>query len=72
MTPIGWLQILIYAITIFIFVKPLGNYMFRVFEGESSLCRASSDPLSVALPALRGQSEGAAEVDRVYSCAARL
>jgi K+-transporting ATPase ATPase A chain len=34
MTPIGWLQILIYAITIFIFVKPLGNYMFRVFEGE--------------------------------------
>jgi potassium-transporting ATPase potassium-binding subunit len=34
MTPIGWLQILIYAVTIFIFVKPLGNYMFRVFEGE--------------------------------------
>ena len=34
MTSIGWLQILIYAITIFIFVKPLGNYMFRVFEGE--------------------------------------
>jgi len=34
MTSIGWLQILIYAITIFIFVKPLGNYMFCVFEGE--------------------------------------
>jgi potassium-transporting ATPase potassium-binding subunit len=34
MTSIGWLQILIYATTIFIFVKPLGNYMFRVFEGE--------------------------------------
>jgi K+-transporting ATPase ATPase A chain len=34
MTSIGWLQILIYAITIFIFVKPLGNYMFRVFEGD--------------------------------------
>jgi potassium-transporting ATPase potassium-binding subunit len=34
MTPIGWLQILIYAVTIFIFVKPLGNYMFHVFEGE--------------------------------------
>jgi K+-transporting ATPase ATPase A chain len=34
MTSIGWLQILIYAISIFIFAKPLGNYMFRVFEGE--------------------------------------
>jgi K+-transporting ATPase ATPase A chain len=34
MTFIGWLQILIYAVTIFIFVKPLGTYMFRVFEGE--------------------------------------
>ena len=34
MTSIGWLQIVIYAITIVIFVKPLGNYMFRVFEGE--------------------------------------
>jgi K+-transporting ATPase ATPase A chain len=34
MTSIGWLQILIYALTIFIFAKPLGNYMFRVFEGE--------------------------------------
>jgi len=34
MTSIGWLQILIYAMSIVVFTKPLGNFMFRVFEGE--------------------------------------
>ena len=34
MTFNGWLQIFIFAIIIFIITKPLGIYMFRVFEGE--------------------------------------
>ncbi len=34
MTLIGWLQILIFAIVIFIFTKPIGIYMFRIFEGD--------------------------------------
>ncbi len=34
MTFIGWLQIFIFAIIIFLITKPLGVFMFRVFEGE--------------------------------------
>jgi K+-transporting ATPase ATPase A chain len=34
MTLIGWLQILIFAIVVFILTKPIGIYMFRIFEGN--------------------------------------
>jgi potassium-transporting ATPase potassium-binding subunit len=34
MTLIGWAQILLYALVIFALTKPLGGYMFRVFEGD--------------------------------------
>ncbi|HVP30858.1 MAG TPA: potassium-transporting ATPase subunit KdpA [Myxococcota bacterium] len=34
MTFVGWLQIIVYALVIFAFTKPLGIYMFRVFEGK--------------------------------------
>jgi K+-transporting ATPase ATPase A chain len=34
MTPNGWIQILLFALIIFALVKPLGIYMFRVFEGD--------------------------------------
>jgi K+-transporting ATPase ATPase A chain len=34
MTSIGWIQILLYAAVIFAITKPLGIYMFRIFEGE--------------------------------------
>ena len=34
MTLNGWLQILIYSLVIFALTKPLGAYMFRVFEGD--------------------------------------
>src|SRR6478752_3322643 len=34
MTGIGWLQILIFFAAIVAVTKPLGVYMFRVFEGE--------------------------------------
>lgn len=30
----GWMQILLYSLTILAVTKPLGNYMFRVFEGD--------------------------------------
>ena len=30
----GWLQILIYSLVILMVTKPLGIYMFRVFEGD--------------------------------------
>ena len=34
MTANGWFQILVYVLIIFAITKPLGNYMFRVFEGN--------------------------------------
>ena len=30
----GWVQILLFAVVIFAITKPLGSYMFRVFEGD--------------------------------------
>jgi len=34
MTLNGWIQILFFALLIFAITKPLGLYMFRVFEGD--------------------------------------
>jgi len=34
MTANGWIQILLYMAVIFAVTKPLGNYMYRVFEGD--------------------------------------
>ena len=34
MTANGWIQILLFAAIIFAIAKPLGSYMFRVFEGD--------------------------------------
>jgi K+-transporting ATPase ATPase A chain len=34
MTAIGWLQIIVFFVAIVAVTKPLGVYMFRVFEGE--------------------------------------
>src|SRR5882724_3711951 len=34
MTLNGWIQILLYITVIFAITKPLGNYMYRVFEGD--------------------------------------
>jgi potassium-transporting ATPase potassium-binding subunit len=34
MTVNGWIQIFLYMVIIFAITKPLGSYMYRVFEGE--------------------------------------
>src|ERR1700758_731031 len=34
MTTIGWLQVVVFFAAILAVTKPLGVYMFRVFEGE--------------------------------------
>ena len=34
MTANGWIQILLFALVIFAIAKPMGIYMFRVFEGD--------------------------------------
>ena len=37
MTPIGWIQIVVFAVVVFLITKPLGIYLFRVFEGPQPL-----------------------------------
>jgi potassium-transporting ATPase potassium-binding subunit len=34
MTTIGWIQILLFSMVIFAVTKPIGMYMFRIFEGD--------------------------------------
>ena len=34
MTVTGWIQILLYALVILAVTKPIGIYMFRIFEGD--------------------------------------
>ena len=34
MTTIGWMQILLFSIVVFALTKPIGIYMFRIFEGD--------------------------------------
>jgi potassium-transporting ATPase potassium-binding subunit len=34
MTTIGWIQIAVYALVLLLLTKPLGAYMYRVFEGD--------------------------------------
>jgi len=34
MTTVGWIQILLFSIVVFAATKPIGIYMFRIFEGD--------------------------------------
>src|SRR3954467_9528892 len=47
MTAIGWIQIGVFFVAVLALTKPLGAYMFRVFEGEKQ-----------PLPAILGRAEG--------------
>jgi K+-transporting ATPase ATPase A chain len=49
MTLVGWLQILVYALAIFALTKPLGTYMYRVFEGERQPLPRFFGPIERAL-----------------------
>src|SRR5262245_26628456 len=34
MTAVGWIQILVFLVLLVALMKPLGTYMFRVYEGD--------------------------------------
>ena len=53
MTANGWIQILLFAAIIFAITKPLGSYMFRVFEGDRQPLPHLFGAINVALQALR-------------------
>jgi len=54
MTFVGWLQILVFALVIFAVTKPLGIYLFGVFEGERRPLERVFGPLERALYAVCG------------------
>src|SRR6266545_1664678 len=54
MTANGWIQIGLYALVIFAITKPVGLYMFRVFEGERQPLPRFIGPLERVLYRLCG------------------
>jgi len=54
MTFIGWLQIGVFVLVIFAITKPLGIYLFHVFEGERRPLERLFGPLERALYAVCG------------------
>ncbi|HTO09378.1 MAG TPA: potassium-transporting ATPase subunit KdpA [Myxococcota bacterium] len=57
MTMIGWIQILVFAAVIFALTKPLGIYMYRVFEGERRPLERFFGPVERVLYRLCGVNE---------------
>ena len=71
MTVNGWLQIAVFFLAVLALTKPLGVYMYRVFEGdEQPLPRLFGPDRAAALPALRRGPEARAELERVRRLAA--
>jgi potassium-transporting ATPase potassium-binding subunit len=58
MTWIGIAQILLYFLILLALTKPLGMYMYRVFEGEKTLLHAILHPLERLIYRLGGVREG--------------
>jgi K+-transporting ATPase ATPase A chain len=54
MTLIGWLQIFLFATVIFALTKPLGTYLYQVFEGERRPLEPLFGPLERGLYAACG------------------
>ena len=73
MTANGWLQILLYSALILAVTKPLGIYMYRVFEGERQpLPRVLRTDRALPLPLLRRRSDARAGLEAVHARAAAL
>ncbi|MCA0046991.1 potassium-transporting ATPase subunit KdpA [Mesorhizobium sp. B283B1A] len=57
MTLNGWLQILVYCGTVVLLVKPLGGYMYRVFNGDRTFLSPVLGPVERGLYRISGTSE---------------
>jgi K+-transporting ATPase ATPase A chain len=57
MTLNGWLQILVYCVIVVLLVKPLGGYMYRVFNGDRTFLSPILGPLERGLYRISGTSE---------------
>ncbi|OBQ59316.1 potassium-transporting ATPase subunit KdpA [Mesorhizobium erdmanii] len=57
MTLTGWLQILVYCGIVVLLVKPLGGYMYRVFNGDRTFLSPVLGPIERGLYRVSGTSE---------------
>ncbi|ESY79119.1 ATPase [Mesorhizobium sp. LNHC221B00] len=57
MTLNGWLQILVYCGIVVLLVKPLGGYMYRVFNGDRTFLSPVLGPVERGLYRISGTSE---------------
>ncbi|MDX8539475.1 potassium-transporting ATPase subunit KdpA [Mesorhizobium abyssinicae] len=57
MTLNGWIQTLVYCGIVVLLVKPLGGYMYRVFNGERTLLSPVFGPIERGLYRISGTSE---------------
>ncbi|TGQ16111.1 MULTISPECIES: potassium-transporting ATPase subunit KdpA [unclassified Mesorhizobium] len=72
MTIYGWIQILIYCAILVALVKPLGFYMYRVFNGDRTLLSPVLVPIERGLYRLSGTSEKEEQHWAVYATAMLL
>ncbi|WP_192259122.1 potassium-transporting ATPase subunit KdpA [Mesorhizobium caraganae] len=57
MTVNGWIQILVYCGIVVLLVKPLGGYMYRVFNGDRTFLSPILGPVERGLYRISGTSE---------------
>ncbi|HEY9731776.1 MAG TPA: potassium-transporting ATPase subunit KdpA [Drouetiella sp.] len=57
MTGIGWLQILLFVVALLAITKPLGTYMKRVMEGESTWLDSVMKPIETIIYRVGGVDE---------------
>jgi potassium-transporting ATPase potassium-binding subunit len=69
MTSIGWIQIFLYAAVIFAITKPLGIYMFRIFEGERQPLPGLFGPMEHLIYRLSGVDSREQQTWKEYAAA---
>lgn len=67
MTLNGWIQILAYCAVVVLLVKPLGGYMYRVFNGDRTFLSPILWPLERGLYRISGTSEREEQHWTVYA-----
>ena len=73
MTLTGWVQILLFALVIFAVTKPIGIYMFRIFEGDRQPLPRFFGPIERLIYRLCGvDPQGATRLEAVQRCDAAL
>lgn len=72
MMPVTWLQIAVYGAALLVLAKALGEYMARVYDGQSTLLRPVVQPLERLLYRLAGPRATAEMSWRSYAVAVLL